>query len=1023
MRSVSIALVWSVAALSLACSGSGGGSAGADSGPADLLLPDGADLRSEVAPDDGLAEAGQDIAQEQVDAVGDQPEVQPEHVEPLDTTGGEVGDGESVEIDPGPVSWSNEHCAGDAPLPDAASWDAIARRLALPCEGGVELRATFLDAGTIQLHYARPDPSVPYRSYAVVEQGWPSTEVAVVGTEAGLMLCSEALSLELSAGCTLRLRDAAGHELVRDPDDGGFVAEADGRVGVDRWVWPSERFYGFGEKTGGLDRRGRILTFWNTDHPKYESDWDPLYQSIPFYVGLHDPVAYGVFTDNAHRTTVDVAASDATRLSLRAAGGEIVQYLFAGPEIRDVVRRYTRLTGRHPQPPLWSLGYHQCRWGYRPDDHVRLIAQTFRDKQIPADGMWLDLDHMDDNKPFTWHPTDFPDPAGLIADLAELGFRQTVIVDPGIPMVAGYEVYESGIAADAFLRGPGGAVFEGEVWGGTSAYPDFTRPGARAWWAAQLPRHLDLGVRGLWLDMNEPANFMDEHDWTVPDELLIDGDGVPSTMAEGHNLYGLGHCRATYEGWRDHLPEERPFVLTRAGYAGVQRYAAAWTGDAPSTMEALDGQLPMLLGMGVSGLPFVGSDVGGWEGLADAELYARWLQLGAWSPFFRSHMVDVPDHAHEPWSFGDEVEIISREAINRRYRLLPYWYSLFREHAVSGAPVLRPPVYEFQGDAATHDLGDQAMLGPWLMVAPVTTSGASSRAVYLPAGRWYEARTGAAFDGPVTLEPRVTLAALPVYVREGAILPRAPLMQHTGAAPWAPMTLDLYPAGAPTQQRLYEDDGLSFAYQGGAYREVALTLERIEGGARLTASPPEGTFAVPVRPLIVRLWRADAGASSVRLNGEALPALGDLDPQAEGAPGWRNDPAWRAVLARIPDAAPFTLEIDYDASTPQPLPAIPVLVEVSVPAGTPRDTPIHLAGTWNDWDHAPMEWEEGEDRATLTVDLPLGAWFEYKITRGGWSTVEKSGGCEEIDNRYEQARPELMIEAGVANWADWCSGV
>lgn len=265
------------------------------------------------------------------------------------------------------------------------------------------------------------------------------------------------------------------------------------------------------------------------------------------------------------------------------------------------------------------------------------------------------------------------------------------------------------------------------------------------------------------------------------------------------------------------------------------------------------------------------------------------------------------------------------------------------------------------------------MLGSWLLIAPVTTSGASSRPVYLPAGRWYEARSGAAFDGPVTLTPRVTLAALPAYVREGALLPRAPLTQHTGAAPWAPLTLDIYPAEAPSQLTLYEDDGLSFAHEAGIYREVALSLERTPGGARLTSSAPAGSFVSPSRSLSVRLWRADAGASAVRLNGEALPTLDGLDPEVEGAPGWRNDPAWRTVLVRIPDAPPFTLEIDYDAATPQPLPAIPVLVEVTVPAGTPHDTPPHLAGTWNDWTHAPMDWVEGEDRATLTVVLPLGA--------------------------------------------------
>lgn len=913
--------------------------------------------------------------------------------------------------------------AGPAPCDGRSTPEWVARqsaqRFAFTC-GTTALEVSFVDEGTARLRYqavGKPD-----RSFAVVAQ--PQTvAVKAGGPPDRFSICGPGLSVHVLPDCRVRVEHADGTPLVEDAEGGGYFENTSGLRGVKRALRAEEHVYGLGEKNGPLDKRGQSYVMRNTD--AFDSAWegfapgsDPLYQAIPFYVGLNGAAAYGVFTDNTYRTRFDVGATDPNLLLVTADAGVIDQYVFAGPSMAEVLSRYTALTGRMPMPPLWTLGYHQSRWGYSPDTEVKDVAKTLREKRIPADGIWLDIQHMDGFRSFTWDAKTFPDPAGLIAGLEKDGFKTTLIVDPGIKVDSGWSIYSQGVADGHFLLGLDGQPFVGEVWPGAATFPDFSAAKTRAWWGTLLAPSLKLGVRGLWVDMNEPASFKVTDGRTVPDEVPANGDGQATTMAEIHNAYALLEAKATWEGMKAAAPTRRPFVLTRAGYAGEQRYVAVWTGDAPSQWQTLQETVPMLLNLGLSGVPFVGSDVGGYAGRATAEMFARWMQVGSISPFFRGHTQNTGAR-QEPWAFGTEVEDISRAEIQRRYELLPYLYSLFDEAHRTGAPVLRPLVWEFASDPGTHTRGDEVMLGPWMLIAPVLEAGAKSRSVYLPPGRWFEVDSGAVVEGPATVTVDLRLAARPTYVREGAILPRIAATQWIGEKPATVLELAVYPGSKPSSFTLYEDDGESFAYESGQFSRVRYDLERTATGAKLTASAREGSFAPPTRSLAVTVRRVDHAPSAVVLDGQALVSRASAS-EARASGGYWYDAADLSVLVVFPDRAGFTLELDYDPALVAPAPDVPVTFEVAVPTGTPATAPVCIASSANAWAHTQLAWVEAGKLARGTLPVPRGGWFEYKFTRCDWPTVEKWTGCAEATNRYGFGAAHPDRKDAVATWADWC---
>lgn len=693
-----------------------------------------------------------------------------------------------------------------------------------------------------------PDGMQPLESVAVVKTDWAPVALQFSEEPGVLRLSTAQLSVEISTdSARLTFRDRDGRVIAAD--QAGGIRWAPNRVAWAQAAPPDAHYYGFGQKLGHLEKRGRSMSLWTTDEPLHILEHDQLYQAIPFHLVLSGGRCHGLFLDATAKVTYDVAKAQADTFNVTAEQGWLDAYLFAGPDPKQVVSRYTELTGRMELPPRWALGYQQCRYSYYPEARVREVARELREREIPCDVIYLDIDYMDGYRVFTWDPVRFPDPAGLVADLAADGFKVVTIVDPGVKVDGRYATFREGVAQGHFVCHEDGELFIGTVWPGRTAFPDFNREGARRWWGdAHRPFINEVGIAGIWNDMNEPSCFARN---TFAESVVQGEDGAQVPHALVHNTYGHLMAKATYEGLRRLQPTKRPFVLTRSGYAGIQRYAAVWMGDNHSWWEHLFEAMPVCMGMGLSGVPFVGADIGGFQRDCSGELLARWTQMGALTPFCRNHSAcDTIDQ--EPWAFGERIEAICREYLQLRYRLMPFLYNEFYRATQTGLPVMRPLLLEYPTDPNTHNLSDQYLLGQDLLVCPVYQPGAAHRMVYIPEGTWVDFWTGQAVHGPQHLVAEAPLERMPMYVRAGAILPMAPLVSHTAAQAPPELTLALY-AGADGALELYEDEGEGYGYTEGRASLTQIRMNAGEGRLLLTAGDPVGGYRPDRERVVVRL--------------------------------------------------------------------------------------------------------------------------------------------------------------------------
>lgn len=629
-------------------------------------------------------------------------------------------------------------------------------------------------------------------------------------------------------------------------------------------VEDGEHFFGFGERTGPLDKLGRQMINWTTDPAHgHGPGTDPLYQAIPVFMALRPGLAYGVFFNNTWRSRFDIGAEQPSAWRMEADDGELDYYVVYGPAPEQVSEGMGTLLGTMPLPPRWALGYHHSRWGHATEAMIRELTAEFRKREIPCDVIHLDIDYMNEYRVFTWDLQSFPDPQSLVGDLRRDGFRIVTIIDPGVKSDPDYKVYQSGLENDVFIRKSDGTVFHGYVWPDDSVFADYTRPDVREWWGDMQSALVEVGVSGIWNDMNEPAVFELPFSEGVGEVGTIALDAIQGLVgertihAEVHNLFGYGMARASYEGLRRYRSNERPFTLTRSGFAGVQRWSACWMGDNHSWWEHLELAMPQLMNMGLSGVPFVGTDIGGFSGNASGELFARWMQFGVLSPFCRAHS-EIRTERHEPWVFGPQIEAICREFLHLRYRLLPYLYSLFWEASQRGIPVLRPLLYHFPDDPVTYALHDQVMLGSQIIAAPIYHPSREHRHVYLPAGDWYDWWTDEMVTGSAHLLAHAPLERIPLYVRAGAIIPSGPNLNYADEYPLDPLTLDLYPGeGVFT---LYEDDGHSFDYEQGQFCTTSYILRRTEDRLVLEIGAREGAYIPSKRQLIIKVHDMDGQA-------------------------------------------------------------------------------------------------------------------------------------------------------------------
>jgi len=576
-----------------------------------------------------------------------------------------------------------------------------------------------------------------------------------------------------------------------------------------------EAFYGLGDKATDLNLRGKRLKNWNTDAYSFNWNQDPLYRSIPFYISLNNGIAHGVFFDNTFKSQFDFGGEDRDKTSFWADGGELQYYYIHGPHMMDVVKRYHSLTGTHPMPPLWALGYHQCRWSYYPEAKVRAVTKGFRDRKIPCDAIYLDIDYMDGYRCFTWNRKYFPDPKKMVKELAADGFKTVVIIDPGIRVDDNYSVFREGKKNRYFCRRSDDYFMEGHVWPGRCQFPDFTNPEVREWWGGLFDELIDIGVAGVWNDMNEPAVF---GSGTFPDDVRHQYDGFRGSHRKAHNIYGMQMVRATYEGMRKLMKNRRPFTITRAGYSGLQRFASVWTGDNVASWEHLRLGNIQCQRLSMSGVPFCGTDIGGFSGEPDGELFTRWIQLGTFSPFMRAHSAgDTKER--EPWSFGEPFTAINRKFIELRYRLLPYLYSTFWEHHRYGFPMLRPVVMQEQDVLSNQARQDEFTYGDKILICPVLEPGQTSRRVYLPKGTWYDFWLNEAVEGGKEVVVKTPLETMPIFIKAGAVIPEYPVMQYVGEKEIEEVKLNVYYTDNAVNSFLFEDYGETFAYEQDIYLE------------------------------------------------------------------------------------------------------------------------------------------------------------------------------------------------------------
>jgi alpha-glucosidase len=794
--------------------------------------------------------------------------------------------------------------AGAAETPQPIGWWSLGAMTAPAWDGKTlsfhsdqgNLAITPLSDDVIRVRFTTAKAFGRDHSYAVISHDLGRVDAkADIGSSSTTLSTASLKVIIQHDPLRIEFQNVAGDSLDADDPERG-VAFAGGSFRAAKRLRNDEHVYGFGEKNGHLDKRGWQLggynyAMWNSDTYQYDSSTDPTYASIPFFMVVRAGQAHGIFLDDTWRSTFDVGRERQDLLTFGAEGGDLDYYFINGPQPKEVIERYTALTGRTPLPPRWALGYNQCRYSYYPDARVRKLADDFRSKDIPCDVIWLDIDFQENYKPFTWDRERFPDPKKLITDLGTQGFHTVCIVDAHPKVEKGYEPYDSGIAGDDFVKRPDGTIYEGPVWPslaghnpGPSVFPDFSRPATREWWGGELKGLVDIGVAGIWNDMNEPSVFVPPSG-TMPLDVIHDNDGQPTTHREIHNVYGQLMSRATFEGLGKLRPNDRPFVLSRATYAGGQRYATIWPGDNTADWPALRQAVSTLLGMGVSGFSFVGSDIGGYAHGPSPELFTRWLQVGVFSPFMRVHAeTGSPDK--EPWSFGPEREAINKRTIELRYELLPYIYNVMQQAGETGVPAMRPLFLEYPSDEAVASMDDEFLFGSDLLVAPILREGEAGRAVYLPKGDWYDYWTGKFFAGGTNIHVPIRMDSFPIFVRGGAFIFRQPIVQNTGKMAGNPLQVLVAPANE-SEASLYEDDGASLDYRNGNFLKRHFQQARDQNTVTVAISAPEGAYRPAKRDLILQLWAAHA-PESVSVGLGQVEKLPHLDPSALGkaSRGW-----------------------------------------------------------------------------------------------------------------------------------------
>ena len=706
--------------------------------------------------------------------------------------------------------------------------------ISLISKNRVHMQVHLLADGIVRFRYAQygqfdsdfsyaidPDfiPKTP--SYKIVDQ---KESVRISLADFYIRISKEYMKVDiLTLDDKVIIQDEKGYHWEENTEHGGNIVQ------MTKAYQQGEAFYGLGDKPTHLNLHGKRLTNWGTDEYGFDVHKDPIYKNIPFYYGLQNGLGYGIFFDNSFETHFDFASERQNVTSFWSMGGDMNYYYIHGPELMDVARNYASLTGKAKLPPLWSLGYHQSKWSYQPESQVMEIADKMRELKLPCDVIHIDIDYMEGFRCFTWNLENFPDPKGMIQRLHNDGMKVIVIIDPGIKIDFNYDVFREGFEKGYFCKRADGAYIKGKVWPGDCYFPDFTRPEVRDWWAGLYKGLIaDQKIDGIWNDMNEPALF-EVPSKTFPLDVRHDYDGNPCSHRKAHNIYGMQMARATNEGQIRFAGNNRSLTITRSCYAGAQRFSAGWTGDNIASWSHIWTAAVQCLRLSISGMSFIGADVGGFIMQPTGELYIRFVQLGLFHPFFRTH--SSGDHGdQEPWSFGKEYTDFTRSNLELRYRILPYLYTSFYQTSTDGTPFLRPLSFYDQHDQHTTHLNEVFLVGDSLLTAPVITPGATGRNVYVPKGTWYNFWNAEMHEGKKETWIDIPYDKTMMLIKAGSVFPLFPVQQYVGEKDFDYVELRCYfgPYAKGSSKtasdensftsKWYEDDGKSYDHESGAYK-------------------------------------------------------------------------------------------------------------------------------------------------------------------------------------------------------------
>ncbi|MFY7900656.1 MAG: glycoside hydrolase family 31 protein [Chitinophagaceae bacterium] len=700
------------------------------------------------------------------------------------------------------------------------------------------VQITSYSATTIRIRASKTKPTNDF-SFAI-DNLTPSNFLQTINnTDQSLQLSTDSLLINISKNpVRIAIYNKHGQLLSSDEQSLG-ISWFGNQVSCYKNLHADEKFIGLGEKTGGINRRGNFFQHWNSDVPGYSLNADPLYATIPFFIGIHSKSVYGIFFDNTHKSYFNFGGgADEELFHFGADDGEMNYYFFGGSTVTNIIQEYTKLTGRTPMPALWSLGFQQSRWGYDNQDQLLTIAKTFREKKMPADVIVSDINYMDNYKVFIWS-NKFPSVKNMLTNMKQMGFDMVTIIDPGIKVEQGYKAYEEGVANNHFAKYPGGKTYIGHVWPGRCHFPDFTKKATRDWWGNSFKEaYTDNGIKGFWNDMNEPAAWGREFP-----NLIEFGDGVDKkTLFTVKNAYGLLMAKATYEGTKKLLNGQRPFTLTRAAYSGIQKYAAQWTGDNVSSDEHMLLGFRLLNSMGVSGIPYVGMDIGGFIGNPSPELFIRWLSLGVYSPLFRNH-THFGYNYREPWLFGEINTEKIRKILEQRYQLLPYLYASFYQSHTTGIPVNRmlPIHYTYEEAVYESKFENQFLFGDAILVAPCASTQTVTEVYFPGKTAWYKMNGTTKFEGGSSAFVASPLEDLPVFVKAGSIVPMQSAVQHTKEKGDGILQLHVWQGNDNTTFTYYEDDGETYQYETGAY--YLRTINYLPKQQQLLIGEKTGTYA------------------------------------------------------------------------------------------------------------------------------------------------------------------------------------